>query len=232
MGELLIERRSAVALLTLNRPQKRNALSIELRVELADALSELGADEEVGCIVLAGKGSAFCAGMDVTQFGGDEENKRRLVESSTAAFGALAVCPRPVVAAVNGPAIAGGFALALLCDLRVADPSATFGFPELPRGVPPSFAAARAVLDPAQASELVLTGRLLSAGEALEWGALTEVCEEGQALDRALALAETIASAPRQATLESKRRILLDRERTFGPLFTEEAEVFRRALLG
>ncbi len=84
--------------------------------------------------------------MDVTQFGGDPDHKERLVETTIGAFEAVGNCPRPVVAAVNGPALAGGFALALLCDLRIAAESATFGFPELPRGIPPSYASARAAL--------------------------------------------------------------------------------------
>jgi enoyl-CoA hydratase/carnithine racemase len=143
---LSIERRGAVALVTLQRPEKRNALSIELRVELADAFGRLSEDEEIGCVALTGAGPAFCAGMDVTQFGGDREHKRRLVETSTIAFEAVGRCSRPVLAAVNGPAVAGGFALALLCDLRIASSRASFGFPELPRGIPPSYAAARAAL--------------------------------------------------------------------------------------
>ena len=136
-GLLSIERREEVAVVTLQRPEKRNALSIDLRVELADAFAALGGDEEIGCIVLTGAGSAFCSGMDTTQFGGDLEHKRRLVETSTLAFDAVGDCPRPVIAAVNGPALAGGFALALLCDLRIASDEARFGYPELPRGIPP-----------------------------------------------------------------------------------------------
>ena len=141
-GLLSIERRDGVALLTLRRPEKRNALSIDLRIELTDAFAGLGEDDGVGAIVLTGAGSAFCSGMDVTEFGGDRDHKRRLVETSTGAFEAIGSCRRPVVAAVNGPALAGGFALALLCDLRIAAETATFGFPELPRGIPPSYASA------------------------------------------------------------------------------------------
>jgi enoyl-CoA hydratase len=231
-GLLSIERRQSVALVTLQRPEKRNALSIDLRVELADAFGALGEDDDVGCIVLSGAGSAFCAGMDVSQFGGDTEHKRRLVETSTGAFEAVGSCPRPVIAAVNGPALAGGFALALLCDLRVADPSATFGFPELPRGIPPSYASARAALGLAAAAEVALTGRVFGAEEALRLGAVNEVAAEGECLRRSLELAADIAAAPRSATLETKRRILLDREREFGQLFAEEARVFRETLLG
>ncbi len=230
-GLLSIERRGDVALVTLQRPEKRNALSIDLRVELSEAFGRLGEDEGVGCIVLTGAGSAFCAGMDVTQFGGDIENRRRLVETSTAAFEAVGSCPRPAIAAVNGPALAGGFALALLCDLRVAATSASFGFPELPRGIPPSYASARAALPPSVAAEITLTGRVFGAEEALRIGAVSEVVPEGQSVERALELAAAIAAAPRAATLETKRRILIDRERDFGRLFAEEARLFRETLL-
>jgi enoyl-CoA hydratase len=231
-GLLSIERRDEVALVTLRRPEKRNALSIELRIELRDAVQGLGSDDEVGCIVLTGAGSAFCAGMDVTQFGGDRAHKRRLVDSSTAAFEAVSLCPRPVIAAVNGPAIAGGFALALLCDLRVAAEDASFGFPELPRGIAPSYAAARSVLPPAVAAEVALTGRVFDGHEALRLGAVNELVTDGRVVERALEVAAAIAAAPRDATLETKRRILLDRERSFVPLFEEEMRLFRESLLG
>lgn len=218
--------------MTLQRPEKRNALSIELRVELAEAFARLGEDDSVGCIVLTGAGPAFCAGMDITQFGGDLDHKRRLVETSTGAFEAVGSCPRPVVAAVNGPALAGGFALALLCDVRIAAASATFGFPELPRGIPPSYASARAAMSAAAAAEVALTGRIFDAAEALRLGAVSEVVADGKAAERSLELAAAIAAAPRQATLETKRRVLIDREREFGELFAEERRVFREALLG
>jgi enoyl-CoA hydratase/carnithine racemase len=231
-GLLSIERREAVALVTLQRPEKRNALSIDLRVELADAFGGLGEDDGVGCIVLTGAGPAFCAGMDVTQFGGDREHKQRLVETSTGAFEAVGSCPRPVVAAVNGAALAGGFALALLCDIRIAAKTATFGFPELPRGIPPSYASARAAMASAAAAEVVLTGRVFEADEALRLGAVSEVVAEGRALERSLEVAAGIAAAPRGATLETKRRILMEREREFAPLFEEEARLFRETLLG
>ena len=228
---LAIERHGAVALVTLQRPEKRNALSISLRVELADAFERLSADGSVGCVMLTGAGTAFCAGMDVTQFGGDLANRRRLVETSTGAFRAVGRCPKPVVAAVNGPALAGGFALALICDVRIAAASATFGYPELPIGIPPSYAAARAALAPAAARELCLTGRVIDASEALRLGVVSEVCPDDELRDRALALATRIAGMPREAQVETKRRILLDGEQAFGALFAEEERVFKEALL-
>lgn len=232
MPDLLsIERRGAVALVTLERPEKRNALSIELRLELADAFGRLSEDDAVGCVVLTGAGSAFCSGMDTGQFGGDLENRRRLVETSTLAFEAVGDCHCPVVAAVNGPALAGGFALALLCDLRVASADATFGYPELPQGIPPSYAAARAVLPATIAQELCLTGRVVPAEEAKKLGIVREVVTTDVA-EAALELAERVAALPREAVLETKRRTMLERRHLWGFMFEEEQRVFRRALLG
>jgi enoyl-CoA hydratase len=231
-GLLSLERRDEVAVITLQRPEKRNALSIDLRVELSETFGGLGEDAGVGCIVLTGAPPAFCSGMDVTEFGGDRANKERLVETSVGCFRAISNCPRPTVAAVNGAALAGGFALALLCDLRIAAESASFGFPELPRGIPPSYASARAALPAAIAAEVTLTGRTLDSAAALRLGVLSAVHPDDELMARALELAGRIASGPRGAIAETKRRILLDRERSFGPLFAEEERALREALLG
>jgi enoyl-CoA hydratase len=221
-----------VALVTLQRPEKRNALSIELRQELADAFGRLAEEAGVSCAVLTGAGTAFCSGMDTIQFGGDRDNKQRLVDSSTAVFRAVGTFPKPLVAAVNGPAIAGGFVLALHCDLRVAAESARFGFPELPRGIPPSYAAALAALPEPLARELCLTGRLMDAHEALRHGLVSDVVQDGAAVGRALDLAREIADKPLDTLIEVKRRFLLAAERARGDLHADEAAVFRGALLG
>ncbi len=200
-------------------------------MELAAAFEEIGSDDGIACVVLTGAGTAFCSGMDVKQFGGDAENRRRLAESSFAAFNGVGRCPKPVIAAVNGPAIAGGFALALLCDMRVAAESARFGFPELPAGIPPAYAAARAALDAGLARELCLTGRMLDAGEALARGVVNAVHPDAELLPRALELAASVAALPRGAVLETKRRILIEREQVWGPLFEREEEALKEALL-
>jgi enoyl-CoA hydratase len=230
-GLLSLERREAVAIVTLQRPEKRNALSIDLRVELAETFGALGEDADVGAIVLTGAPPAFCSGMDTTEFGGDRAHRERLVTTSIGSFRAVGGCPKPVVAAVNGPALAGGFALCLLCDLRLAAEEASFGFPELPRGIPPSYAAARAALPAPVAAELTLTGRLLDAAGALRTGIVGAVHPTDELMARAVELAGRIASAPREATMQTKRRILLDRDRTIGHLFEEEERLLREALL-
>jgi enoyl-CoA hydratase/carnithine racemase len=231
-GLLSLERRDRVAVVTLRRPEKRNALSIDLRIELAETFGGLGDDDGVGCVVLTGAPPAFCSGMDTTQFGGDRAHKERLVETSVRCFRAVAECPRPTVAAVNGPALAGGFALALLCDLRLAAESASFGFPELPHGIPPSYAAARAALPASVAAELTLTGRMLDAAGALRLGVVSSVHPDAELMPRALELAGRIASSPSEAIAASKHRILLDRQGAVGRLFAEEERALREALLG
>jgi enoyl-CoA hydratase len=223
---VLVERSEAAALLTLNRPEKRNALSIELRIALADALDRHSADPGVNAVGLTGAGSAFCAGMDITQFGGDRAHKQVLVDTSVRCFRALAECPKPTVALVNGPALAGGFALALLCDVRVATPSARFGFPELGRHIPPSYAAAAWALPPAVARDLCLTGRTIGPEEALSLGVVSRISDGGEALAE-------MAWPPAAATIEVKRRILLHRDgASVAQLLDAEARALRCALLG
>ena len=230
MAALTVSRADGVALLTLNRPEKRNALSIELRELLTETLRALGEDDEVRCAVLTGAGTVFCPGMDRNEFGGDRAHRERLVSASVGAFEAVGTFPKPMLAALNGPALAGGFALALLCDLRLATPEARVGFPEAARlGIPPAYAAARAALPAALARELCLTGAVLSAEEALRRGVVAEVVPS--AGERALAVAGEIAAMPAFVTGATKRRILIEREAVWAPLFAEEERALREALL-
>jgi enoyl-CoA hydratase/carnithine racemase len=167
--------------------------------------------------------------MDVSEFGGDLAHRERLVELSLAAFGAFARFPKPAVAAINGPAVAGGFALALYCDVRIASETARLGFSE-PPGVPPSYAAARAALPASLARDLTLTGRMVQAQEAADLGIVSEVTEPEALMPRALEMADRIAAAPSSGI--TKSRILLEREHLFRPLFDEEERLLREALLG
>jgi enoyl-CoA hydratase len=170
--------------------------------------------------------------MDTTEFGGDRAHKERIVELSVELFRALGEFPKPVVAAINGPAVAGGFAVALLCDMRLASTEARMGFLENRRGIPPSYAAARAALPAALAADLCLTGRLLEAEEAKDLGVVNEVHGVDELMPRARHLAAEIAAAPPSASIETKRRILIERATCWQPLFEAEEQVLREALLG
>jgi enoyl-CoA hydratase len=227
---LRVQVRERVATLTLNRPAKRNALSLELRARLTEALVDAAQDDGVACTVLTGAGSAFCAGMDRTQFGGDIDNRRALVETTERLFGALIEHPKPVIAAVNGPALGGGFALALLSDIRVAGPSASFGFPELRLGIPGSYGAARAALPRPVALDLCMSGRTIDAAEALRLGVVSEVAEGPSALERALERAGEIASLPDAGPRMVKQ--WASEDRSWARLLELELDAFRSAALG
>ena len=216
--------------ITLRRPEKRNALTLELRLQFADELRVAGADEDVAATIVTGEGSAFCAGFDMTQFGGDDANRRAIVETTEAFFDALVEHPKPLIAAVNGPAVGGGFALALLSDLRLASETATFGFSQVRRGIPPSYAAARAVLPPALARELCLTGRMLDAREALAVGLVSSVVSDEELLARARAMASELA--PPNVTGLVKRLARAEADRSWLALLEAEKSALRAGVLG
>jgi enoyl-CoA hydratase len=183
-----------VLVLTLNRPEARNAVNLAVAQALAAGLRRLDTDPDLAVGVLAANGAAFCAGMDLKAF---LDGERPVV--GTAGFGGLtAAAPtKPLVAAVEGPALAGGFELVLSCDLVVAGGAARFGLPEVRRGL---VAAAGGVfrlprrIPYLAAMEMVLTGEPVTAGRALELGLVNRLVEPGQALAAALELAGAVAT--------------------------------------
>ena len=207
---LRVERRGAVLVLTLDRPEARNAISPEMACRLADALAELDADDALRAAVLTGAGDrAFCAGGDlaltlpllsgarapVTDWDRRFLEDPEVAERSALRRGAPA---KPVIAAINGACLAGGFEMMLGTALRVASEGATFGLPEARRGVIP-FAGALARLPRqvphAVAMEILLTGRTIDAARAREVGLVNAVVPQDEVLPRALALAGDVAAA-------------------------------------
>lgn len=197
-----------VARLTLNRPEKKNALSIALRDEVTDALSALASDEEVKTVVLTGAGDVFCAGFDLGEFRldgpGDQE---RLWESSDRFHRACLSFPLPLVAAVNGPAIAGGFDLAVMCDIRIGAETARFAHPEQAWS-DVVYGPLHDLVGGSVARDLCFTGRSISAREAHSLGLLSDVVA---ATDLPAAAAETaaaVARAPRHVLLRMKAKVI------------------------
>jgi enoyl-CoA hydratase len=196
-----------VATLVLNRPAKRNALSIELRDALSDALDALAGDERVRCIVVTGAGTTFSAGFDLGEFAVDEPGfQERLWASSDRFHHAVLGCPVPTVAAVNGPALAGGFDLAVLCDLRVVARSARFAHPEVTFG-PVVYGPLRELVGGGVARDLVLTGREVGADEALRLGLATSVVDDADVRTEAARVASAICRAPREQLLGTVGKI-------------------------
>ena len=198
----------SVATITLDRPRKKNALSVALREEMLDALEHLGADDSVNCLIVTGEGDAFSAGFDLSEFTSDDEAfQRRLWDSSDRFHHALLRFPLPLIAAVNGAALAGGFDLAVLCDLRIASSSALFGHPERSFGD----VVYRPLLDlvgGAVARDLCLTGRTIDAREAHELGLVSRVVAPEELIETVGEMASRIAAFPRELSIRTKAKII------------------------
>ncbi len=208
---LLIETRGAVRLLTLNRPDKLNAMNTVLIEGLIGALQSADADDAIGAIVLAGAGRAFSAGADMAEFRDMPPGERQGVERRSALTASLQLLlpglAKPVIAATRGHVLGGGCALALACDMVVAAHSSRFGYPEVKRGILASSVTpnlARQVGTKA-AFELLVTGRSIEPSRALELGLINRVVEDGTEVEAALALAAELAALPGCALQATKR---------------------------
>jgi enoyl-CoA hydratase/carnithine racemase len=206
---LLCDKTEKTATVTLNRPDKRNALSIALRNEIDRCLGELEGDDEVSAVVIAGSGPSFCAGFDTTEFTSREPDHVKAVgESSDRYHRRLAGFAKPLVAAVNGPAMGGGLDLAVLCDVRIASESAAFAHPEIKFGAPALFGPLRDIIGGGLARDLCLTGRRIDAQEAYRIGLVSRVVPADRLLEEAVAVAKTIAEAP-LPTLRMIKRLVI-----------------------
>ena len=216
---LTVDRDGAVATLTLDRPEKRNALSIELRDRVTAALDELSAEDAVRAIVVTGRGPVFSAGFDLREFeaaAADGELGARLWASSDRFHRAVLECPTPTIAAVNGPALAGGFDLAVMCDIRLAVPGARFAHPEIRFG-DVVYGPLHDLVGGAIARELALTGRSIDADEARSLHLVSAVVEPDALLDEARSVAEQICAAPREVSRRTKAKIIRRAAITTGP---------------
>ena len=203
-GRVTVERRGAVAVVWLDRPEKINALDLELCRGLVAAIDSVEADEAVGAMVIAGRGPrGFCAGADLATVAGlSGAAKRRFVETAWRALDRVAAAPVPSVAALHGHVLGGGLELALACDLRFADPEARLGLPELALGSVPSFGAVQRLpelVGRARALELLLDATPFDAEAAQRAGLVTRVTAPGAAVDEAVARAAILARLPREA---------------------------------
>lgn len=205
---VLFERRGRVAIFTLNRPERRNAVDPEVSRRMNELVGEFESDPELWVGVLAATGSqAFCAGADLKAI--SEGRLAEIVGVEPYGFAGLVRGQRekPMVAAVDGPALAGGCEIAIACDLIVAGETACFGLPEVRRGIIAGAGGLQRLprlIAPQRALEMILTGRTVQAPEALELGLVNEVVPAGRALERALELAEAIAANAPIAVRESR----------------------------
>ncbi|HET7455272.1 MAG TPA: enoyl-CoA hydratase-related protein [Solirubrobacterales bacterium] len=220
-----------VALLRLNRPEARNALSPQMRAEIADSLERLDADPEVRCIVLAGSDDFFAAGADIRAMAErpldappDPEGMRFWTR--------IAAIATPIVAAVSGYAFGGGCELALACDMIVCDEKTRFGQPEITLGIIPGGGTQRLAraIGKQRAMEYVLTGRRWDAKTAERWGLVNKVVGKGAWLTEAIELARVIAERPPLAVRLGKRAVQVAEDTGLAEGLRAERELFDEAM--
>ena len=220
MPDILIAEEAGVRTITLNRPERRNALTQQMQVDLINALREADDSATTKVVVLTGAGDAFCAGLDLTALQ-KMQNKSALELSEDAhrlqkLFRTLYELPVPTIAAVNGHAIAGGTGLATLCDFTLAVPAAKFGYTEVKIGFVPAIVSAYLSLQVGEkrARELLLTGRLFTAQEAFEFGLVSEVVSPEQLQGRVQAISHLLmANSP--ISLRATKNLLTDQNRAW-----------------
>jgi enoyl-CoA hydratase len=223
--EVLVSVEDGVMLITLNRPKAKNSVNLAVAKGVAAAMDELDSNDSIRCAIITGADNTFCAGMDLKAFVTGE-----MPVIPGRGFAGLVEAPpkKPLIAAVEGYALAGGFEIAITCDLVVAANNAKFGIPEVKRGL---VAAAGGLMRlPRQipsriAKEMALTGEFIDAARGYELGLINKVVEPGCALDGAKAMAKLIAANGPLAVIKSKQVIDESQDWTNENMYTKQTEV-------
>ena len=207
---ILVERRGAVGIVTLNRPAALNALNATLIAELASALDEFEEDSAIGAIVLTGNEKAFAAGADVKEMVGKTYPEIYSEDFITRGWERLAHCRKPVIAAVAGFALGGGCEIAMMCDIVIAAETAKFGQPEITLGTIPGAGGTHRLtrfVGKAKAMDLCLTGRMMDAAEAERAGLVSRVVPAAELLGEVVKVAERVAQMSRPVAMMVKESV-------------------------
>jgi enoyl-CoA hydratase len=215
---LVVDRSDGIATLTLNRPSAMNALSRALRCALVETFESIEHEDDIGVVVLTGAGRAFSAGLDLKELGGETGEA---VDIGVAVGGGglvetIEACSRPVIGAVNGVAVTGGFELALACDFLIASTGARFADTHARVGILPGWGLSQKlsrIVGPGRAKELSLTGNYCTADQALAWGLVNRVVQPDELLPTCRTLARDMLSCD-QEVLRAYKRVIEDGFRT------------------
>jgi enoyl-CoA hydratase/carnithine racemase len=217
-----------VAVVTIDRPERRNALNLEVKKQIADEIVALDADDTARVIVLTGSGGYFVAGSDIAEMA-TMTPTQHMVWASDRVFNIVRGCKKPLIAAIEGYALGGGCELALSCDMIISGKSAQLGQPEIRVGIMPGAGGTQRLLRTIgkyRAMKMVLTGGSVTAPDAFAMGLLSEVVADGQALSRALELAQTIASMPPLAVRAIKEVMQLGQDTPLETALALERKAF------
>jgi enoyl-CoA hydratase len=209
-SNILVERRGAVGIVTLNRPQALNALNAALIAELGMAFDDLEADPTIGAIVLTGNDKAFAAGADIKEMAEKTYIEAYSEDFITRGWERVAQCRKPVVAAVAGFALGGGCEVAMMCDIVIAAENARFGQPEIQLGTMPGAGGTQRLprfIGKAKAMDLCLTGRMMDAAEAERAGLVSRIVAPDQLMPEAIAVAERIGQLSRPVAMMVKEAV-------------------------
>ena len=227
---LLVERRERVTIVTINRPDKRNALNIKTREEGAALLEELREDTSVGVVVITGAGDkAFIAGADISEFAGRTALMQRDVMTARSLFTAIDSFPKPVIAMINGYCLGGGCELALACDLRIASETASFGQPEINLGIIPGGGGTQRLtrlVGEGKAMELILSGEIIDAQAAYAIGLINHVFPADQLQAKTMEIANRIAAKSPVALSLAKEAVKLASRSNLDDGLRREVDLF------
>lgn len=233
---ILVEKREAVGLITLNRPQALNALCAALIEELGQALDVFEADDSVGAIVLTGSDKAFAAGADIKEMAERSYMDVYLADFITKGWERVSYCRKPIIAAVAGYALGGGCEVAMMCDFIIAADTARFGQPEITLGAIPGAGGTQRLtrfVGKAKAMDMCLTGRMMDADEAERSGLVSRIVPAADLIDEAVKAAAKVASMSRPIAMMTKESVnrsyettlaegILFERRTFHSVFATE----------
>ncbi len=224
---IIVEKREAVGLITLNRPQALNALCNALVAELGEALDDMEADDAIGCVVLTGSEKAFAAGADIKEMQSQSYMDAYLADFITAGWERVTTCRKPIIAAVAGYALGGGCEMAMMCDVILAADTAKFGQPEITIGTIPGAGGTQRLTRAAgksKAMEMILTGRMMDAEEAERAGLVSRIVPAGELVEEAMKTAAKIASMSRPSVVMAKEAV----NRAFETTLSEGVRFERR----
>lgn len=231
---LRVRRQDKISVLTIDRPDAKNAIDEALAVAVEDALTAAARDEAVHAIVLASTGDVFLSGGDLkalSQLPRDAGGAQAVIALGVR-IAAIERCPLPVIAAVHGPVFGGGCELVVMTDFSVMDRRASLSFVHRKMGLVPAWGGCTRLTErvgTARANDILLTARTVSATEAVAMGIVNRLAPPGTALSLALAVADELARSPREALVESKRSLVAVREARRGDALEREQKVFRAA---